>query len=176
MRWVVMGRLTWRIATLPCVAAVLAGLVIAGCGSERAQLTSQQATVAEPGSPVPASAIPRLRAIADQLAKENGGAVPLWISAVVTTQQKAEASAIPGAFSPAGGKTVVYLVTMKGHFKWGGSRPAAGRVPTGRYLSLVVSAEAWRWRRTFEVTSVGLSPKPPPVAPSSLGPMTWLKR
>jgi len=173
---VAMGRLMWRIVTLPCMTAVLAGLVIAGCGSGRVRLTSEQATVAEPGSPVPGSAIPRLRAIADQLAKENGDAVPSWISEVVTTQEKAEASAIPGAFSPAGGKTVVYLVTMKGHFKWGGSRPVAGHAPTGCYLSLVVSAKAWRWRRTFDVDSLGLSPTPPPVAPSSLGPVTWLKR
>jgi hypothetical protein len=68
-----------------------------------------------PGSPVPASAIPRLRAIADRAAKENGGAVPSWISAVVTTQEKALTSATPGAVTPAGGKTVVYVVTMKGH-------------------------------------------------------------
>jgi len=95
---------------------------------------------------------------------------------VVTIQQKAEASAVPGSFSPTGGKTVVYLVTMKGHFKWGGSRAVAGHVPTGRYLSLVVGAKAWRWRRAFDVDPVSLSPAPPPVAPSSLGPVTWLKR
>ena len=174
MRWVAMGRLMRRIATLPCMAAVLAGLVIAGCGSVR--LTGERLAVAVSGSAVPTSAITRLRAIADQFAKENGESVPLWISAVVTTQQKAEASAIPGAFSPAGGKAVVYLVTMKGHFKWGGSRPVAGPAPTGRYLSLVVSAQTWRWRRAFDVDSIGLSPTPPPVAPSSLGPVTWLKR
>jgi hypothetical protein len=28
----------------------------------------------------------------------------------------------------------------------------------------------------FAVTAWGLSPKPPPVAPSSLGPVIWLKR
>ena len=169
-----MGRLTWRIVTLPCVAAVLAGLMIAGCGSVR--LTGERSAVAVPGPAVPASAIPRLRAIADQLAKENGDAVPSWISAVVTTQEKADTSAVPGSFSPFGRKTVVYLVTMKGHFKWGGSRPVAGPAPTGRYLSLVVSAKTWRWRHTFEVISIGLSPTPPPVSPSSLGPVTWLKR
>src|SRR5215470_395626 len=180
MRWVAMDRLTWRVVTLPCVAAVLAGLVIAGCGSGSVRLTSEGTTIAVPGSPVPASAIPRLRAIADQLAKENGDAVPSWISAVVTTQEKAEASAIPGAFSPTGGKTVVYLVTMKGHFKSErGPVPLSGHrthAPTYNYQSVVVSAETWRWRRTFDVVSVGLSRTPPPVAPSSLGPVTWLKR
>jgi len=161
-----MAGLTWRIVTLPCVAAVLAGLMIAGCGS--VPLMGERSAVAVPSSAVPASAISRLRTIADQLAKENGGAVPSWTSVVVTTQEKAETSAIPGAFSPTGGKTVVYLVTMKGHFKWGGSTPVVGHVPTGRYLSLVIHA------KTFRVDSLGLSPTPPPVSPSSLGPVTWL--
>ena len=161
-----MAGLTWRIVTPPCAAAVLAGLMIAGCGSVR--LTSERSAVAVPGPAVPASAIPRLRAIADQLAKENGDAVPSWISAVVTTQEQAEASAIPGSFSPVGRRAVAYLVTMKGHFKWGGSRPVAGPVPTGRYLSLVIHA------KTFKVDAIGLSPTPPSVSPSSLGPVTWL--
>jgi hypothetical protein len=162
-----MAGLTRRIVTLPCVAAVLAGLTIAACGSGSARLTGKQ-TVAEPGGAVPALAIPRLKAIADQLAKENGHAVPSWVSAVVTSQQKALAS-INGGSGP-GGQTVVYLVTMKGHFTWGGSAPVPGHVPTGRYLSLVVPA------KTFEVRDVGLSPDPPPISPSSLGPVTWLKR
>lgn len=169
-----MARLTWRIVTLPCVAAVLAGLLIAGCGSGSTRLTSERSAVAVPGAAVPASAIPRLKAIAGQLAKENGHTVPSWMSAVVTTQEKALAS-INGGSGP-GGKTVVYLVTMKGHFKWGGSRPVPGHVTTGRYLSLVVSAQTWRWRRIFDVIALGLSPTPPPVSPSSLGPVTWLKR
>jgi hypothetical protein len=174
MRWVAIGRLTPRIVTLSCVAVVFAGLMIAGCGSGSVRLTSERTTVAVPASPVPASAIPRLRAIADRAAKENGGAVPSWISAVVTTQEKALTSATPGAVVPAGGKTVVYLVTMKGHFKFErGPRLLAEprtRAPALNYQFLVVSAE------TLEVTASGLSPKPPPVAPSSLGPVTWLKR
>ena len=171
-----MPRLTWRAVTLPCAAAVLAGLIIAACGSGSAQLTSARPTAAVPGPAVPASAIPRLKVVADQLAKENGDAAPSWMSAVVTTQQKAEASAVPGSFSPMGRKTVVYLVTMKGHFTWGGSRPVAGSLSTGRYLSLVIGAKTWRWRHPFDVDSIGLGSKPPPVAPSSLGPVTWLKR
>ncbi len=97
---------------------------------------------------------------------------------MVTTQEKALASATPGAVVPAGGKTVVYLVTMKGHFKFERGPRVLGprarghrtRTPALRYLSLVVSAE------TVEVTAWGLSPTPPPVAPSSLGPVTWLRR
>jgi hypothetical protein len=140
-------------------------------------LTGERSTVAVPGSPVPASAIARLRAIADQLARENGGAVASWISAVVTTQERALASATPGAGGP-GGKTVVYLVTMKGHFRRErglrllGPRASGPRTPAPplNYQSVVVGAES------LQVIAWGLSPEPPPVAPSSLGPVTWLKR
>jgi hypothetical protein len=75
---------------------------------------------------------------------------------------------------PAGGKTVVYLVTMKGHFKFErGPRLLPGprtHAPPLSYQYVVVSA------KTLQVTACGLSPTPPPVAPSSLGPVTWLKR
>lgn len=147
---------------------------VAWPGPGRGWLMSEWSAVAVPGSPVPASAIPRLRAIADRAAKENGGAVPSWISAVVTTQQQALTS-----FSPArGGETVVYLVTMKGQFKRERGPvplgpPARGHrahAPALNYQYVVVSAE------TFAVIAGGLSPEPPPVAPSSLGPVTWLKR
>jgi hypothetical protein len=136
---------------------------------------SERTSVAVPGFPVPASAIPPLRAIADRAAKENGGAVPSWISAVVTTRETALTCATPGAFVRAGGTTVVYLVTMKGDFKleWrvlgsgaGGQRAPA---PALHYMCLVVSAEE------FALTAWGLSPGPPAVTPSSLGPLTWLK-
>jgi hypothetical protein len=97
---------------------------------------------------------------------------------VVTTQEKALASATPGAVRPAGGKTVVYLVTMEGHFKFErGPRLLGPQAPEHRihapplnYQYVVVSA------KTLQVAAWGLSPTPPPVAPSSLGPVTWLKR
>jgi hypothetical protein len=47
-------------------------------------------------------------------------------------------------------------------------RPAGAKAPTGRYLSLVVDA------RTFRGLDFGISAKPPPVAPASLGPVTYL--
>jgi hypothetical protein len=68
-----------------------------GSGNGSAWLMSERTTGAVPGSPVLASALFRQREIADQLAQENGGAVPSWISAVATTQEKALASAAPGA-------------------------------------------------------------------------------
>src|SRR5260370_34649042 len=106
MRWVAIGRPTWGIVTLPCVAAVLAGLVIVGCGSGSVRLTSERTTVAVPGSPVPASAIPRLRAIADRLAQENGGVVPSWISAGGPARGERRVLAPPGAPAPRWGEEV----------------------------------------------------------------------
>lgn len=172
MRWIVVGNPTWRVVTLPCAAVVLGGLVIAGCGSVR--VPGNQSANAVPGSPIPASALPRLRAAADRAAKANGGVAPSWISAVVTTYRKALTSATPGDIVAGAGGAAVYLMTMKGDFRspmgpatLPGHRPHA---PVGEYLSLVVSA------KTFLVTDSGLSPKPPPVDPASLGPVTWLKR
>ena len=46
--------------------------------------------------------------------------------------------------------------------------PPGGKAPTGRYLSLVIDA------RTFAGLDMGLSDRPPPVRPSSLGPVTYL--
>ncbi len=86
----------------------------------------------------------------------NGGAAPAWASAVVTTHEKALTSATPGDTVPIGEKTVVYLVTMKGHFV------------DGKYMSIVLDA------RTFQGLDFGLGPKPPPVAPASFGPVTYL--
>ena len=135
-------------------------------------MTSEGPAVAVPGAPVPAAAVPGLRAIADAAVKAHGGADPSWISAVVTTQEKALAS-VNGGSAP-GGHTVVYLVTMKGHFTWPrGPVPLSGQRPharTGHYLYVMVSAT------TFEQVARGLRPSPPPVAPSGLGPVTWLKR
>jgi hypothetical protein len=92
------------------------------------------------------------------------------VSVVVTTHEKALTSATPGDTEPFNQHTIVYLVTMKGHFvAEAASRPSGAHAPTGTYLSIVINA------RTFEVTDFGLSHKPPPVAPASFGPVTYLK-
>jgi hypothetical protein len=60
----------------------------------------------------------------------------------------------------------VFLITMRGHFT---ARGATGsQAPTGRYLSLVIDA------KTFQGLDFGISPKPPPVPPANLGPVTYL--
>lgn len=125
MRWIVVGNPTWRVVTLPCAAVVLGGLVIAGCGSAR--VPGIQSANAVPGSPVPASALPRLRAAADRAAKANGGVAPSWISAVVTTYRKALTSATPGDIVAGAGGAAVYLMTMKGDFR----SPMGSRAPAG---------------------------------------------
>jgi hypothetical protein len=125
-----------------------------------------------PGLPVPPSASPRLAAIAAGTVRRNGGNTPQWVSVVVTTRDQALASAAPGSILPGSGREVVYLMTMKGAFTaWKSGPPVAGRLPrhpTGTYLSLVIDA------KTLRATSFGLRHNPPPVAPDSLGPVTYL--
>jgi hypothetical protein len=150
---------------------VIAVLAVAGCGpaTGTALTASHRPSVAEPGQPVPASAVRRLTAIADRAVTVNGGHPVAWATAVVTTHAKALTSATPGDTTP-GAKAVVYLVTIKGHFVCNlCSGPSGSRAPTGTYLSLVISA------KTFEGTDSGISPKPPPVSPASFGPVTHLK-
>jgi hypothetical protein len=150
-----------------CAAAMLAGLAVAGCGVVH---WPGRPFTATPGPPVPASAIHRLTVIADRAIKINAGRGVAWASAVVTTHEKALTSATPGDTVPTGGKTIVYLVTIKGHFTAVAfTGPPGAHAPTGTYLSMVIDA------KTFQGLDFGLGPKPPPVAPASLGPLTYLK-
>ena len=146
-------------AVLACAAAIASVLAAAGCGR----------ALAAGGAPVPASAIGRLAAIAHRAATINGDPAPAWITAVVTTRAKALTSATPGDYVPGSGHVKVFLITMRGHFTAGeASGPPGARAPTGRYLSLVIDA------KTFRGLDFGISPKPPPVPPASLGPVTYL--
>lgn len=155
------GWVLWR------AAAMLAGLAVAGCGAT--QWPGRPST-ATPGSPVPASAIHRLTAIAERAIKRNEGHGVAWASAVVTTHKKALTSATPGDTVPNSEKTIVYLVTIKGHFTAiAFTGPPGARAPNGVYLSMVIDA------KTFQGLDFGLGSKPPPVAPASLGPLTYLK-
>ena len=175
-------------------AAVLAALVLIGCGSvhqpgqataalsrgaanhELGRITTAASSarrgvpVPVPGRQVPTSALRALTAMAARVATANGDKAPAWASVVVTTHEKALTSATPGDTEPAGQQTIVYLVTMKGHFVADDvPTPPGAHAPAGTYLSIVINA------KTFESVDFGLSPKPPPVAPSSFGPVTYLK-
>jgi hypothetical protein len=146
-------------AALACIVAVLAALAVTGCaGPARA-------------AQVPATAVSQLTAAARRAATANGDPAPKWATAVVTTRAKALTSATPGDSIPGAAGTQVFLVTILGRFTaYDSSPPSGGALPTGRYLSLVVDA------RTFQVLDTGLSAKPPPVAPASLGLVTYLIR
>lgn len=123
---------------------------------------------ARTGRPVPASAVPRLRAIAKRFAKFNGGHALTQATAVLTTHRKALTSATPGDFVPGTGGVPVYLVTMQGRFTVDAPRPPGAAAPAGRYASLVLDA------RTFAGLDMGVGDNPPPVSPDSLGPVTDL--
>src|SRR5213078_584717 len=167
MRQVNTGRETRRVLMRLCCVVSLAGMLLAGCASAP---KAARPSAPLPGLPVPASAIPRLTAIAAAAVKVNGGKAPASVTAVVTTHEKALTSASPGDTVPGSEQTVVYLLTMKGHFTAeSASGPAGSHAPTGTYLSIVINA------KTFQSMDFGLSPKSPPVAPASFGPPISLK-
>jgi hypothetical protein len=125
---------------------------------------------AAPGHRVPPSVIRRLTALANRAVKADDGRGVAWATVVVTTRQKALTSATPGDLVPNDQRTVVYLITIKGHFvARDASVPPGARAPRGRYLSMVIGA------KTSFGLDEGLSPKAPPVDPASLGPVTHLK-
>jgi hypothetical protein len=101
MRWIAISKPILRVVTPPRAAVVLSVLMIAGRGN--ASVPGNRPMGAVPGSPVPSSAIPRLKAMAYRAAKVNGDADPSWISAVVTTYKQALISATPVISSPAPG-------------------------------------------------------------------------
>jgi hypothetical protein len=148
-----------RVLALAGAAAMASVLAAAGCGR----------TLATAGAAVPASAIGRLTAIAHRAATINGDPDPAWIMAVMTTRAKALPSATPGDYVPGSAHVEVFLSTMRGEFTAGeATGPPGAKAPTGRYLSLVIDA------KTFQGLDFGISPRPPPVPPASLGPVTHL--
>jgi hypothetical protein len=133
-------------------------LTVAGCGDPSAK-----------GRPVPASAVHRLTVIAERAARLSGDKHPVWATVVLTTHAKALTSATPGDYVPGSNGVAVYLLTIRGHFVCNYcTGPAGSKAPTGRYMSLVLNA------KTLREMDFGLAPKPPPVAPASLGPVTYL--
>jgi len=153
------------------IAGILVGIAVIGLAVSGAfsGAAAQARNALVPGQPVPSSAVSKLDAIAAGFARENGGASPQWISAVVTSHAKALESATPGDAEDGLAGVTVYLLTMKGHFvDHEASVPPGAAVPTGGYLSIVVNA------RTFSIMDWGLSQKAPAVTPASLGPVRYL--
>jgi len=149
-----------RALTVLAGAAALASvLAVAGCGR----------SAAATGAPVPAPAIGRLTVIAHRAATINGDPYPAWITAVLTTRAKALTSATPGDHVPGSAHVKVFLITMRGRFTaTEATGPPGAKEPAGRYLSLVIDA------KSFRGLDFGISSKPPPVPPASLGPVTYL--
>lgn len=140
-------------------ALVAAVLAVAGCGG----------ATAATGRPVPASAVPQLTVIAERAARLNGDRHPRWATAVLTTHAQALRSATPGDFVSNRRGARVYLVTIRGQFACNTcTGPAGAKAPSGTYISLVLDA------KSFTGLDFGMSPKRPPVAPASLGPVTYL--
>ncbi len=151
------------------IAGILVGLAGAGFAISSA-FVGPSASAKGAVATVPASAIPRLDAIALRAARLNGDARPAWITAVLTTHGKALESATPGDTEPTGNAAIVYLITMKGTFTDDlAPEPHGSAAPTGHYLSIVISA------KSFTATDFGLSEDPPPVSPASLGPVLYLR-
>ena len=155
------GRLTGMAAGVLGRAAALiaAALTVAGCGG----------ATAATGRPVPRSVVPHLTAIAERAARLNGDRHPAWATAVLTTHARALRSATPGDYVPNRHGVPVYLVTIRGQFVCNTcTGPSGAKAPRGAYISLVIDAQ------TFNGMDFGISPKPPPVLPASLGPVTYL--
>jgi hypothetical protein len=152
------------------IAGIVVGLAGAGLAISSA-FVGPSANAKGAVAAIPASVAARLDAIAARVARLNGDPQPAWITAVVTTHGKALESATPGDTEPTGNGATVYLITMKGTFTdYLASVPSGAALPTGRYLSIVINAQS------FMITDYGLSPNPPAVPPSSLGPVRYLRQ
>ncbi|HEX7993112.1 MAG TPA: hypothetical protein VF506_04270 [Streptosporangiaceae bacterium] len=150
---------TISVAAATGAATIATALITTGCGP----------AAHAAGSTIPASVIGRLTTIASGAARVNGDTSPAWATVVVTTRARALTSATPGDHVPHAAHVRVYLITMHGKFVANAaSRPPGSMAPSGRYLSLVIDA------RTFRSLDSGISQKPPPVRPASLGPLTHL--
>lgn len=155
--------------TIHRAAGALVALAVAGALVSVLAAAESGGSAAVPGAPVPAAATPRLTAIAHHAAAINGDPRPVWITAVLTTRAKALTSAAPGDYVPGSAHVKAFLITMRGHFTATAVPvPPGAKAPAGRYLSLVIDAE------TFQGLDFGIGPKPPPVPPASLGPVTYL--
>jgi hypothetical protein len=139
-------------------------------GPEPGQAEREVADFAAPlpsAAASPAAAARRLRTIALHAVAVCNGAGPASILAVRTTFSKAMAVAGGGDDVADDATDAVYLVLMKGDFTLyaGGPVPSCAHAPTGHYFSAIVDAA------TFVTLEAGLSNRPPPVPPQTLGPV-----
>jgi len=122
--------------------------------------------------PIPHDVVPRLTAVAAQVAADHADPKPTSISAVATTQAKAlevvmgyRARPLPGELAA----EPVYVITMSGRFESLRGGPPSTRFPVTRpYLTVVVEAS------TLQLRDVGVGDRDPHARLSRLGPATRL--
>ncbi len=124
-------------AAASAAAAVTLSAVMLSAGSSGA-------TVA-PAPRIAATAIPALRANMLQLARFNGDAHPVSVSAVLTTRGRAVRAMAPGDTDPGSTGQRVYLVMLTGHFiDSHASVPHGAKIPSGRYLAVTINPATWQ--------------------------------
>jgi hypothetical protein len=125
------------------------------------------------GSPIPASAIPRLSSSAWRLATLSHDARPASITAVSVNYAPALQDATPGDYVPSSLRSprrLVYLVVLVGKFTLNAPVPRGAHLPTGRYLAVTVDPV------TFRIMDLGLSNHAPPVPLGHYGPVSNLMK
>jgi hypothetical protein len=120
------------------------------------------------GSPIAASAIPRLSAVALRLARFGGDARPASIMAVAATYARALRDATPGDTVAGAASQPVYLVVMVGKFTLDAPAPRGAHLPNGRYLAVTVNPT------TFQIMDLSVNDHAPPVPLRSYGPVSNL--
>jgi hypothetical protein len=146
-------------------AAVAASLsaVLLSAGSSGATVTQ--------GSPIAAAVIPALRANMLQLARFNGDAHPVSVSAVLTTRARALRLVAPANTVPGSARQRVYLVVLTGNFTdTRAPVPPGAKDPSGRYLAVTVNPATW------QVMDLSIGNHRPAVPLSSLGAVSALVR
>jgi hypothetical protein len=140
------------LGTIQRTVGALAALAGAGALVSVLAAADSAGSVAAPGAPLPAAAIPRLTAIAHHAAAINGDPHPEWNTAVLTTRAKALTSATPGDYVPGSADVAAYLVTMHGRF-------------TATHVSVPPGAKApagiCRWSSTLRPSGASTSASAP---------------
>ena len=149
---------TWTSAAV--AAAAISASLLAGLVSPSAQASSA----------IPAQVIGRLNAYALAFARQSGDATPASVVAVKTTQQEALQAVSPDNTVPRGARLPVYLIVMKGKFAIHFPVPRGSHEPTGRSLSVMLSAT------TFQLIDVGLGNHALSTSLHRLGPVFKLTR
>jgi hypothetical protein len=98
-----------------------------------------------------------------RLASRFGDPSPASITAVTANCEEAIHAASPGSIPTSHRDRPSYFVLMTGNFTLGRPNPVAGRLLTGRYLTVLIDPA------TFRCTDRGLGDRPPPIPLQNFG-------